>query len=186
MRIAALAALLLCASTAFAQQQPLEVVPQLDIQKYAGRWYEVARFPNRFQNKCVGDVTAEYTPQPDGRIAVVNRCRTRDGEMDDAEGVARPLKDGPAAALEVRFAPSFLSFLPNVWGDYQVLALDDAYTYSLVGTPDRKYLWVLSRTPSLDEGTYKKLIEVAAGQGFDTNKLVKTQQGASDKTEHSR
>ncbi len=152
------------------------VVPNLDLQKYAGRWYEIARFPNRFQEKCAGDVTAEYQPQPDGRIAVINRCRTTDGDVDDAEGVARRLEGAPPSALEVRFAPAFLSFLPNVWGDYQVMALDDAYTYSLVGTPDRKYLWVLARTPSLDEATYKRLLEVAASQGFDTSKLVKTAQ----------
>ena len=179
MRIFVLVLGLLCPSLVIAQQQPLMVVPNLDLQKYAGRWYEIARFPNRFQEKCAGDVTAEYRPQPDGRIAVINRCRTTDGDVDDAEGVARRLEGAPPSALEVRFAPAFLSFLPNVWGDYQVMALDDAYTYSLVGTPDRKYLWVLARTPSLDEATYKRLLEVAASQGFDTSKLVRTAQAGT-------
>jgi apolipoprotein D and lipocalin family protein len=167
---------LFAAQLVLAQQQPLSVVPHLDLQKYAGVWYEIARFPNRFQEKCAGDVTAEYQPRPDGRVTVINRCRTRDGGSDAAEGVARPLEGAPSSALEVRFAPAFLSFLPNVWGDYQVMALDDAYTYSLVGTPDRKYLWVLSRTPSMDEAAYQKLLAIAAGQGFATSRLVKTAQ----------
>jgi apolipoprotein D and lipocalin family protein len=173
MKIPLIAAALVAATTV-AQQTPLAVVPTLDAEKYAGRWYEIARFPNQFQDHCAGDVTAEYTPRPDGRITVVNRCRKANGEWDEAEGVARRLEGAPPSALEVRFAPAILSFIPAVWGDYQVMALDESYTYSLVGTPDRKYLWILSRTPSLDEGTYKKLTDVAAGQGFDVSKLVKT------------
>lgn len=173
MKISLLAALVYVVSVS-AQPTPLTVVPELDAQKYGGRWYEVARIPNRFQDQCIGDVTAEYTPRPDGRITVVNRCRKTNGEWDEAEGLARRLEGAPPSALEVRFAPAILSFIPKVWGDYQVMALDEAYTYSLVGTPDRKYLWILSRIPSLDEATYKQLIDVAAGQGFDVNKLVRT------------
>ncbi len=175
MRIPVLIVALLCAASAVAQEKPLVVVPNLDLQKYAGLWYEVARFPNRFQDKCAGDVTAQYTPHPDGRVIVTNRCRTRDGKWDDAEGVARRVEGAPPSALEVRFAPALLSFLPNVWGDYQVMELDEGYTYSLVGTPDRKYLWVLARTPSLDEATYKKLLDAATSQGFDTTKLMRTE-----------
>lgn len=175
MKIALLIAGMLGASTALAQHTPLVVVPNLDLDKYAGRWYEIARFPNSFQDQCAGDVTAEYTPQPDGRIIVTNRCRTGDGKWDDAEGVARRVEGAPPSALEVRFAPAVLSFIPSVWGDYQVMELDESYTYSLVGTPDRKYLWVLARTPSLDEATYRRLLDAAAGQGFDTTKLVRTE-----------
>lgn len=173
MRIPLLMAVLFTATTA-AQQAPLTVVPDLDARKYAGRWYEIARFPNSFQDHCAGDVTAEYAPRPDGRITVVNRCRKTNGEWDDAEGVARRLDGGPPSALEVRFAPAILSFIPKVWGDYQVMALDDAYTYSLIGTPDRKYLWILSRSTSMDEATYTRLTGIAAGQGFDVSKLVRT------------
>ncbi len=164
----------LVTAAAAAQQPPHAVVPELDVQKYAGRWYEVARFPNRFQDHCAGDVTADYTPRPDGRITVVNRCRKANGEWDEAEGVARRVEGAPASVLEVRFAPALLSFIPKVWGDYQVMALDEAYGYSLVGTPDRKYLWILSRTPSLDDAAYRKLTETAAGQGFDVSKLART------------
>ena len=176
MRIALLTFALLGATTAVAQQPPLTVVPALDVQKYAGTWYEVARFPNRFRDHCAGDVSAEYTPRPDGRITVVNRCRRQNGQWDDAEGVARRLEGAPASALQVRFAPALLSFIPSVWGDYQVMALDDAYAHSLVGTPDRKYLWILSRTPVLDEAVIKTLTGIAASQGFDVSKLVRTTQ----------
>ena len=155
-------------------EQPLKVVSAVDLSRYAGLWYEIARLPNRFEKKCDSDVTAHYTLEGK-RIRVVNRCRKTNGEFTDAKGVARLAdKDGPNSRLEVRFAPSFLSFLPFVWGDYQIMALGPNYDYSLVGEPGRKYLWILSRTPQMDEDTYRKLTEIAAEQGFDVNKLVRT------------
>lgn len=157
---------------------PLKVVDNLDRQKYLGQWFEIARFPNRFQKDCASDVIAEYSERSDGRIAVRNRCRTEDGSVKDAEGVARQVEGAPASVLQVRFAPAFLSFLPMVWGDYQVIALDDAHTYSLVGTPDREYLWILARQPHLDNATYSKLLETARDQGFDVARIVKTPQAA--------
>jgi apolipoprotein D and lipocalin family protein len=174
-------ACLLLAMAAFmapvaAAQQPLTVVSNLDPKRYAGEWFEIARFPNRFQDKCVGDVVARYEIRPEGGLVVINRCKQADGRITDARGIARTVKGAPPSVLEVRFAPAFLSFLPNVWGDYQVMALDDAHTYSLVGTPDRKYLWVLSRTPKIDASLYDRLLTVAGGQGFDVSKLVRTPQ----------
>lgn len=160
------------------QDRPLDVVPNLDLGKYAGRWFEIARFPNRFQDKCAGDVEANYSLRPDGRVTVVNKCRERNGTVTEAAGVARRVEGQPPSVLQVRFAPAFLSFLSAVWGDYQVIALDDAHTYSLVGSPDRKYLWILSRTPTMAAATYDQLIAVASRQGFDVSKLVKTQQTA--------
>lgn len=158
--------------------QPLKVVDNLDRQKYLGQWFEIARFPNRFQKDCAGDVVAEYSDRGDGRISVRNRCRTADGGSKDAEGVARRVDGAPASVLQVRFAPAFLSFLPMVWGDYQVIALDEGHSYSLVGTPDREYLWILARQPQLDEATYTKLLNTAREQGFDVKRVVKTPQGA--------
>lgn len=155
-------------------RRPLDVMSNLDLQRYAGRWYEIARFPNRFQDKCVSDVEANYALRDDGRITVVNRCREKDGTATEARGIARRVDDAPPSVLEVRFAPAFLSFLPAVWGDYQVIALDDAHTYSLIGTPDRKYLWILSRTPTMEAATYDRLIAIAKGQGFDVSRLVRT------------
>jgi apolipoprotein D and lipocalin family protein len=157
---------------------PLKVVDNLDPARYVGEWFEIARLPNRFQNKCAGDVVARYTARPEGGFTVVNRCRELNGRVTEAEGVARTVAKAPSSVLQVRFAPAFLSFLPQVWGDYQVIALDNAHTHALVGTPDRKYLWVLSRAPLMDDATYDQLIAAAARQGFDVAKVVKTPQRA--------
>lgn len=155
---------------------PLTVVTNLEPERYAGRWYEIARLPNRFQTKCAGDVSAEYQVRPEGGFTVVNRCREADGRVSEAKGVARVVRGAPTSVLQVRFAPAFLSLLPSVWGDYQVLALDDRHSYSLVGTPDRKYLWILSRTPQMDPDRYARLLAIAGEQGFDVSKIVQTPQ----------
>ena len=160
------------------EKEPLRVVPSVELGRYAGLWYEVARLPNRFEEKCAGDVTAEYTPVKADRIKVVNRCRKKDGRMTEAEGVARLAdKEGPNSRLEVRFAPSYLSFLPFVWGDYQIIELAPDYGHALVGDPSRKYLWILSRTPRMDEETFRRLTEAARSQGFDVSRLIRTKQG---------
>jgi apolipoprotein D and lipocalin family protein len=152
------------------------VVPTVDLERYAGRWFEVARLPNRFQKKCVGDVTATYSLMRDGRIEVVNRCRDAGGAVTAAKGVARRVDGQPPSILQVRFAPAVLGFLPGVWGDYQIIALDAGYGHAMIGTPDRKYLWVLSRTPRLDEQVYRSLLDQAKAQGFDVSKVEVTSQ----------
>jgi apolipoprotein D and lipocalin family protein len=160
------------------ERRPLRVVESVDLARYAGLWYEVARLPNRFEEKCAGDVSAEYTLKEADRVKVVNRCRRKDGKMSEAEGVARLAdKRGPSSRLKVRFAPSYLSFLPFVWGDYQIIELAPDYSHALVGSPDRKYLWLLSRTPRLDDVTYERLTEAARAQGFDTSRLMRTRHG---------
>ncbi len=159
-------------ATASDQATPVRALPALDLEQYAGRWFEVARFPNRFQQRCTADVTASYALRPDGKITVVNTCLTAEGERIRAEGRAKLADgDGPASRLKVRFAPAVLSFLPMVWADYWVLDLADGYRAALVGTPDRRYLWVLSREPELDEATYDRLVRTAAAQGFDVARL---------------
>jgi apolipoprotein D and lipocalin family protein len=158
----------------------LRVVPEVDLVRYAGQWYEIARFPNRFQKQCAGEVTANYTLRINGRISVLNRCRLKSGEQIEAEGVARVAdKEQPNSILKVRFAPAFLSFIPQVWGDYQIIALSPDYTHALVGDPDREYLWILSRSPQMDDATYDQLTEEAAAQGFDVRRLQKTRQSGS-------
>lgn len=156
------------------------VVPSVDLSRYAGRWYEIARFPNRFQTKCADDVTADYALRADGEVDVLNQCRKASGEMTKAEGKARVVnRKGPNTKLEVRFAPSYLSFLPFVWGDYWIIDLAPDYSYAVVGSPDRKYLWVLSRTPRMDESVYAQALSRASAEGFDVNRLVKTEQSGS-------
>ncbi len=156
-------------------QQPLRVVDSVDLTRYAGRWYEAARFPNRFQDQCIGDVVVHYALRTDGRIDVVNRCRTSGGKVDEARGIGRKAGDGQSPArLEVRFAPAFLSFLSSVWGDYWIIGLGPEYTWAVVGTPSREYLWILSRTPEMSATSYERAIEIARGNGFDVTRLVKT------------
>lgn len=157
-----------------AAQPPLRVVEEVDYARYAGTWFEIARLPFRFQEQCVSDVTATYAPRPDGRITVTNRCRRSSGEIDEATGVARRVDRRPPSVLKVRFAPAFLSFLPMVWGDYQVIALGADYDHVMVGTPDRKYLWILARTPRIDPALYSSLVAQARSQGFEVARLLET------------
>jgi len=158
---------------------PNTTVPAVDLQRYAGKWYEQASLPMVFTRACVGDTTAQYTPQDDGMIAVTNRCRTEDGSFKQADGEARTV-DGSTSRLEVRFAPGWLSWLPMVWGDYWVIALDDDYQWSLVGTPKQDYLWILSRSPRMDEVTYAMLVERARRMGYPVEKLERTPQSGNE------
>ena len=154
---------------------PLSVVSDVDLPRYMGTWYEVARLPFRFQTKCVSDVTATYTLLDDGHVLVVNRCRTKGGEIAEAKGLARRAsKDGPSGKLQVRFAPAWLSFLPFVWGDYWIIALAPDYTYVAIGEPDRKYLWILSRTPSMNERALQHLLARLEENGYDLTRLLRT------------
>ncbi|RZL95491.1 MAG: lipocalin [Variovorax sp.] len=156
---------------------PLQVVAPVDLKRYAGLWHEQARLPNRFQKNCTGPVTAEYTLMEDGTVEVRNRCVLGDGRVDEAIGSARvaPVAGQPGAGrLEVRFAPEWLAWLPAVWGDYWILKLDREYQVALVGTPNRKYLWVLSRTPRLDEAALQAELDYARTLGFDVDQVERT------------
>jgi len=170
------ATILAAALPLMAAPTPLRIVQSVDLTRYAGTWYEIARLPNRFQVKCAGEVVAAYAPRPDGRITVTNRCRTTAGGTTVATGIARRVDGQPPSVLEVRFAPAFLSFLPAVWGDYQIIALGPDYDHAVVGTPDRAYLWVLSRTPRMDPTLYRRLLDEAKSQGFDVAKILETRQ----------
>jgi len=179
----ATAVLLLCAGalipeTGHAQPNtPVRTVPSVDLERYVGEWFEIGRFPNRFQRRCVGDVTARYARRSDGTLDVINRCRT-DGESIAARGVARVVDD-TGARLKVRFAPAALSFLPFVWGDYWILGLAGDYSWAVVGSPDRDYLWVLARTPTLGEDAFGQAMAVARANGFNVDRLERTAQGAA-------
>ena len=159
-----------------ASGQPLRVAEGIDLSRYAGKWYEVARFPNKVQVHCADEVIAHYAVRTDGRVDVINQCRKADGRVDQARGVARTGKSGNSAALQVRFAPAILSFLPSVWSDYWILAVGPDYTWAVVGTPSRELLWILARTPTMSETSYAQAIEIAKGNGFDPSRLVKTPQ----------
>jgi apolipoprotein D and lipocalin family protein len=173
------AALLAPAGLADAQKPatpPLTVVPDVDLGRYMGTWHEIARLPFKYQADCVGDITATYSLRDDGNVTVVNRCRMKDGTVNEAKGLARRAsKDGPASKLKVRFAPAWLSFIPAVWGDYWVLVLAPDYSHVAVGEPGRKYLWILSREPSMDEATLQAVLDQVKANGYDVTGLIRSQ-----------
>jgi lipocalin/uncharacterized protein YbjT (DUF2867 family) len=172
--VAAAAALQLAAAPA-QTPPPVRTVPFVELDRYAGEWFEIARFPNRFQRQCVGDVRATYARRADGRIDVVNRCRTAEGETE-ARGVARIVDEQTFAKLQVRFAPAWLSWLPMVWGDYWIIGLAPDYSWAVVGDPGREYLWILARAPHLDDASIAAARAAARDNGFDLTRLVTTSQ----------
>ena len=144
--------------------------------RYMGRWYEIAKFPNWFQRQCVGNTSASYSLGADGRVQVRNECRRQNGEMEQAMGQARQIGSTTSPRLQVRFAPQWLSLLPFVWGDYWVIDLDERYELVAVSEPKREYLWILSRTPVVDEVRYAALLTRLAAQGLDVRRLESTPQ----------
>jgi apolipoprotein D and lipocalin family protein len=167
-----------CASQ---QTGAVQTVDSVDLDRYAGDWFEIARFPNSFQDECLGDVTASYAARSDGRLDVINRCRTENGPIE-ARGLARIADTETRARLKVRFAPAVLSFLPFVWGDYWILGLGRDYSWAVVGSPDREYLWILARTPALDWERYTLALATAAVNGFAVDRLTQTTQSSPQKT----
>lgn len=161
-------------------------VDRVDLNKYAGQWYEIARMPMYFQRNCASDVTATYNLNKDeaGKLTsvdVINQCRKQDGSMMKAEGLAKPANDA-GSELKVTFVPSWLRWLPVGKADYWILQLDDNYQSALVGTPDNKYLWVLSRKPTLSETVFEDYKKIAKMQGYDINKLEITAHTNTPKT----
>jgi apolipoprotein D and lipocalin family protein len=169
-------------TTATTTPPALTSVPAVDLDRYQGRWYQIALYPNFFQRQCVSNTTADYTLMADGSVLVLNQCTTADGSTTQALGAARvdeprktlfnrhPLPPS-TSRLEVRFAPKWLSFIKAVWAPYWVIQLADDYRYAVIGEPDRKFLWILSRTPALspqDEATIKALL---TQQGYDPSLL---------------
>ena len=175
---ALLASLLcLCSLGAHGQSdEQVKTIASLDVPRYMGTWYEIAKFPNWFQKKCVSNTKAVYSVRADGNLKVLNSCKTADGSVSEAEGTARQIGSKDSPKLEVRFAPAWLSFLPMVWGDYWVIDLDPQYQVAAVSDPRREYLWVLSRTPQLDKKTYDELLQRLQAQQFDVRKLETTMQ----------
>jgi apolipoprotein D and lipocalin family protein len=147
---------------------PVQAVPSVNLDRYMGKWYEIARLPNRFQRECASDTTASYTLRPNGKITVINECRKSDGRLKSARGTARVASGkGPNTKLKVTFFWPF-------YGNYWIIDLDEKYRWAVVGEPDRKYLWILSREPKLDEGLYGQILARAKNQGYDVAPLLKT------------
>jgi apolipoprotein D and lipocalin family protein len=161
------------------QHGPLTTIAALDVPRYMGTWFEIAKYPNWFQRKCVSDTRADYQLQASGTVQVTNRCRRENGEMEQAVGEARQLGPATSPKLQVRFAPAWLSLLPFVWGDYWVIDLDADYRLVAVSEPKREYLWVLSRSPTVGAEEYQALLLRLKAQGFDLDRLERTRQAVN-------
>lgn len=159
-------------------QTKLEAVPSIDLNKYVGKWYEIAKYPNKFQKQCVANTTANYTLKQNGRIEVKNECLLKDGKNDTATGEAKIDDKKSNSKLKVRFAPGALSWLPFVWANYWVIDLDADYQYAVIGEPKREYFWVLSRKPTMDDATYQNILRRAETMGFNPAKVEKSPQNA--------
>lgn len=147
---------------------PLPTVESVDIERYAGRWVEIARYPNWFQRDCLGS-EANYAARPDGRISVVNTCVTEEGETKSADGSARMVEGSGYAKLKVQFAPSWVPFAE---GDYWILHLEPDYSAVLVGEPRGQYLWILARDAEPDPEVINRILARAEDLGFETDPLV--------------
>jgi apolipoprotein D and lipocalin family protein len=177
--VALAVATVLQSPAAHAQTPPqVRAVPFVDLDRYTGDWFEIARFPNRFQRQCVGDVRATYARRPDARLDVVNRCRVAEGETE-SRGVARIVDERSFAKLKVRFAPAWLSWLPMVWGDYWIIGVAPDYSWAVVGDPGRDYLWILARAPRLDDDSMAAARAVARDNGFEVDRLMPTSQAGA-------
>jgi len=144
---------------------PLSTVDNVDLEKYAGKWYEIAAFPQRFQKGCEC-TTAEYELTSKGYVKVINRCKKPDG-WDKAEGKAFVQEGTNNTKLKVQFFWPFK-------GKYWIIGLADDYSWAVVGHPNREYLWILSRSPKMKDGTYESILQMVQNKGFDTSKLKVT------------
>jgi len=149
---------------------PLEVVPHVDLKRYAGTWYEIARYPNSFQEGCYGS-RATYSLEDGGKIRVVNECNegSLSGRLRSVKGTAKVVDPQSGAKLKVSFFWPF-------YGAYWIIDLGKDYEYAVVGHPDRKYLWILSRTKKMDAAVYAEILRRLTAQGYDVSRLIKTVQ----------
>jgi apolipoprotein D and lipocalin family protein len=150
-------------------QVPLQSVPKVDLNRYTGRWYEIAKYPNRFERKCDRNVMATYTLRSDGKISIVNTCTTREGKLTQANGWAKVVDQKTGSKLKVTFFWPF-------FGDYWIIDLSPNYEYAVVGEPSRKYLWILSRTAKMDDKLYAEITNRLAAKGYDATKLERGRQ----------
>ncbi len=149
-------------------------VDTVNLEKYAGLWYEISRITNRFQRKCLKNVTAFYELRQDGRIDVTNRCFTSDGKTIKANGIAKVADTESNAKLKVSFVRLF--GLNLFWGDYWIIGLAEDYRYAIVGHPARKYGWVLSRTPQLSDKDQESIKTLLKNQGYNPDEFQLTTQ----------
>ena len=152
--------------------EPLTTVDSVDLERYAGLWYEVAKIPNRYQKKCVSGTTARYSLRDDGRMEVLNSCMTKAGKPKKAKGIARVVDAETDAKLKV----SFVKLLGKrmFWADYWIVGLGDEYEYAIVGQPSRKYGWILSRSPQMTEEQKTEIYAELRALGYNPDAFEET------------
>ena len=149
-------------------------VPTVDLARYLGTWYEIARLPMRHEPADYTDVSATYSLEADGAVRVQNRAFDGKRELQESIGQAKPAKPGDNTKLEVTFLPEGLRWIPFTKGDYWILRLDSDYRTALVGSPDYEYLWLLHREPMLDAATRDDYLDTARTLGYDLDRLILT------------
>jgi len=150
-----------------ASRPPLTTVASVDLARYSGKWFEIAKYPNFFERNCVGQTTAEYLPNPDGSIRVVNRSAGKNGKPMCVDGRAAVVPGSDNTKLRVSFGGPFA-------GAYWIIGLDEKnYSWAVVGHPSRQFLWVLARQPELPDATYCQILELIAAKGYDIAQLKK-------------
>lgn len=153
-------------------KKPLVTAPAVDLARFTGTWYEIARLPEKWEKDCASDVTATYELTIDGGLRIVNRCRRRDGSIKRTIGRIEVVDADTNSKLRISYAPQLLDPLPFVWSDYCLIDVAGDYSTAVVGTPDRDHLWLLAREPAVSEDVRSAFIAKALGQGFDTSRLV--------------
>lgn len=148
--------------------------PAVDLARYIGTWYEIARLPMRHEPREYTDITATYTRADDGSIRVQNRARDSDGTLQESIGEARAVDPADPSRLEVTFLPEGLRWIPFTKGDYWILRVDPAYQTALVGSPDYRFLWLLHRSPTLDAATREDFLGTARALGYALDALIDT------------
>jgi apolipoprotein D and lipocalin family protein len=145
----------------------MSTVSTVTLEQYTGTWYEIAKIPNRFQDHCATNTRAEYTLMDNGRLEVINSCVDKQGRLDQAQGIARIVDPATNAKLKVSFVQLFGFSL--FWGDYWIIGLAPDYSYAVIGTPDRRFGWILSRTPDLPEQATETAYAILRKNGYDTS-----------------
>ena len=154
----------------------IQTVSSVDVKRFTGKWYEIARYPNKFQKKCVGNTTATYTRKADSKIEVINQCVLKDGILGRAEGEASIADTASNAKFEMRFASKYKSFLSTDWDNYWIVDLDENYQYAAASDPKGENLWILSRTPEMKDAIYQNILRRVERLGFNPGRLTKTPQ----------
>ncbi len=147
------------------EQNEPRTVDTVDLSRYVGLWYEIAKIPNQFQRKCNRGTTAQYSLREDGKIDVVNRCYDANGKMIEAKGIAKTVDTVSNSKLKVSFVK--LLGISLFWGDYWIIGLDENYQTAIVGAPNRKYGWILSRKPELSPENKDRAFSILNEQGYD-------------------